>query len=577
MASVLIGRWPLGVLTSIRTDRDILMAPLGPFSGRKAAVYLRRSTKAQDASIERQREEITAYAAKHGYRIVREFVDDGISGDSTEKRTAFLLMRDLAASGEFDVILCWDQDRFGRFDSIEAGHWIYPFRQAGVKLVTVSDGEVDWTTAFGRLNFGMKQEAKHESNVDRSLHVLSGQKNAAKAGSWIGCAPYAFSIEGEKLHKRLVCDDPVKVEIVKRIFREFVDQRRSLRQIAKHLNADKKPSPNGVKHGWRYDSVRCILANPVYIGTQSFNRISRSKYHHLEGGRVVKGGRRGRNDESEHIVNENRHEALVDRETFRKAQAILERGKTGRSKYAPEDNPYLFSAKLRCGHCDSVLWGKVVSNRRYYICENCGRSTVRQDHVAVHVASHIEKLFALNCPKNPSVLRRKAKLGTLTKDDLPGMFATFKKMFVAQSQPILDPERIDRDIKALDVKIAKARGNLAFIDGRDNLQAVQQQIATMEQHRDELNVRRRTQPTVDDVNRAVLTILRKLCRLTNLEPDEIKDVIRDMDWITCHCVRRGEGRATRYALNKVAIQFEVAGMANHSNLHRLLQRQEAYR
>ena len=54
------------------------------------------------------------------------------SGDATEKRLQFQQMIRDAEAGHFKAIVAWDQDRSGRLDSIEAGHWIYPLRKAGV-------------------------------------------------------------------------------------------------------------------------------------------------------------------------------------------------------------------------------------------------------------------------------------------------------------------------------------------------------------------------------------------------------------------------------------------------------------
>ena len=91
-----------------------------------AAGYLRRSTSKQEKSLDDQRAEIERYAAAHGYRIVAWFIDDGISGDATDRRTGFLAMHKAACNGRnFDAILVWNSDRFGRFDSMEAGFWIH--------------------------------------------------------------------------------------------------------------------------------------------------------------------------------------------------------------------------------------------------------------------------------------------------------------------------------------------------------------------------------------------------------------------------------------------------------------------
>jgi DNA invertase Pin-like site-specific DNA recombinase len=57
-----------------------------------AAAYYRMSSDRQEASIPAQRTEVQAYAAKHDYKIIREYKDEAISGDATEKRVAFQSM-----------------------------------------------------------------------------------------------------------------------------------------------------------------------------------------------------------------------------------------------------------------------------------------------------------------------------------------------------------------------------------------------------------------------------------------------------------------------------------------------------
>ncbi len=141
----------------------------------KAVLYLRMSSAKQDASIDQQRDQLTSYAAQHGYTVTKEYTDSAISGDDTARRTEFLRMRDDAAKGEFSVVLCWDQDRFGRFDPIEGGYWILPFRDAGVRLETIAQGRIDWTDFAGRLLYVVQQEAKHAYLRDLSRNVARGQ------------------------------------------------------------------------------------------------------------------------------------------------------------------------------------------------------------------------------------------------------------------------------------------------------------------------------------------------------------------------------------------------------------------
>ena len=102
-----------------------------------AVAYIRMSSGKQEASPDQQRSEVMKLAAEHRCRVLREYFDEAISGDATDKRTGFQQMiSDAQDKGDFCAVLCWDMARFGRFDSIEAGRWIYPLREAGVWLIT---------------------------------------------------------------------------------------------------------------------------------------------------------------------------------------------------------------------------------------------------------------------------------------------------------------------------------------------------------------------------------------------------------------------------------------------------------
>ena len=91
---------------------------------RMAAAYLRMSTDHQDESPEQQREHVVRLAARLGLEIVRWYVDAAISGDDTPRRLGFKQMFADALAGQFGTIVCWSLDRFGRFDSIDAGEWV---------------------------------------------------------------------------------------------------------------------------------------------------------------------------------------------------------------------------------------------------------------------------------------------------------------------------------------------------------------------------------------------------------------------------------------------------------------------
>jgi site-specific DNA recombinase len=332
----------------------------------KAVLYLRMSDERQEHSIPAQREELLRYAEKHGYQVLREYLDEAISGDDTRRRVGFLRMREDAQQGEFSVVLCWDQDRFGRFDPIEGGHWILPFRDAGVRLETIAQGKIDWNDFAGRLIYLVQQEGKHAYLRDLSRNVARGQLNAANngRGGTGGRAP-----SGYKQRNGEILVDPEWAALVRRIFKEYLKAGASLRSVANLLNSEGVLTAKGNK--WTSTAIRDILLNRKYTGTfvRFANRVG--KYHAIQDGEIVERRKTDSPEKPEPMIREDNHEAIIDRRTFERAQAKLAKNQNRcahRNGYQ-----YIFTGLLRCGDCGGPMNGRPSHNgsgitRRRYEC-----------------------------------------------------------------------------------------------------------------------------------------------------------------------------------------------------------------
>lgn len=265
-----------------------------------AVGYIRMSTDKQEESPEQQRAEVIKLADKHGFRIIRWYQDDAISGAKTRQRKQFLKMiSDATDLADFDPILCWDQDRFGRFDSLEAGEWISPLRRAGVELICVVQGRINWEDFAGRMIYQITQEGKHRYLVDLSRNALRGMIHYAKNGNVMGMpTPYGYDrvyfdengkemcrIErGERFRKprawsaKLVLEETRgEVETLRWMFRTFASEDRSARWLAVDLNKRKVPSPSGGE--WDFSHIKNLLRHPVYIGTLQTSRLVKRNGH----------------------------------------------------------------------------------------------------------------------------------------------------------------------------------------------------------------------------------------------------------------------------------------------------------
>jgi site-specific DNA recombinase len=385
----------------------------------KAVLYLRMSTDKQEASIPQQREALVAFAAKQGHEIVGEYLDEGVSGDATHKRKGFQAMiRDAAGAG-FERILCWDQSRFGRFDSIEAGSWITPLRDAGVSLETMDGGAVDWTDFAGRITFAVATEGKNAFLRDLSRSSLRGM--AAKIrdgrGMYGGSTPYGYRRDTAIIDRRTITalvPDETTSPVVRRMFENYTAAGGSLYSVVEMLNGEGIPSPYG-RPKWRRSSVRRVLTNPIYAGDIAWGRTMSGKYHVRIGEEIVArrpGQRPARNVP---IVRRDAVPALVDRDLFDRAQELLDKRKKATRRPATV-RP--LSGLVTCGCCGSPMH----VDGPHYRCSRgvdfghgsrCTASAVRADIALDALASGLQKNLLA-----PARLRAvKARLTRLVEDE----------------------------------------------------------------------------------------------------------------------------------------------------------------
>jgi len=350
-----------------------------------AVGYLRRSSDKQEQSLPDQRREITKYAKANGYQLLRWYQDDAISGDDTLRRHGFLDMHAAACgSRDFEAILVWDIDRFGRFHSMEAGYWVHPLMKAGVRLVSVTEGPVNWDDFTGRVVYSLKQEGKYQYLIDLSRNSTRGHITTAQQGYLCGqAAPYGYDRmlvdesgtpqqrvrNGEKVAKPkswkvtlVPADDPERVRTLQWLFEAYAQQDMGLRSLADALNQQGVAAPRGGL--WQAGTIREILRNETYLGTLTYAKRRMGKYH-----RVVAGDVRARDDfaqakvklnaEAEQIRIPNAHPALIEQETWEKVQEKLVARKGRTTPWRQENGDlYLLSGLIHCGHCQKKMYGK---------------------------------------------------------------------------------------------------------------------------------------------------------------------------------------------------------------------------
>lgn len=259
----------------------------------RAAQYLRMSSENQRYSTENQRNAIAEYAQQHGYEVVATYIDAGKSGLSLKGREALrqLLSDALGSKGLFDAILVLDVSRWGRFQNPDqAAHYEFLCRQAGIRVVYCAEPFGEDVAPVTTIVKHLKRVMAGEYSRELSGKLARAKRQQAELGFRQGSRVlYGFRrvlVDAARNPKQLLKDGerkalsndkvvvvpgpPEELEVIRRIFRMYVQDGLSITRIARCLAED------GVKgYGDNVLTpaiVRRILSNELCIGRMTYNR-----------------------------------------------------------------------------------------------------------------------------------------------------------------------------------------------------------------------------------------------------------------------------------------------------------------
>lgn len=147
---------------------------------KQVALYLRVSTDEQ--TLANQRRELTAAAERHGWQVVAEFSDAGISGSKgRDQRRGFDRLMQGIARREFDMVAAWSVDRLSRSLSHLVA-FLGEIHGKGIDLYLHTQG-LDTSTPTGKAMFqllGVFAELERSIITERINAGIAGAKAAGK-------------------------------------------------------------------------------------------------------------------------------------------------------------------------------------------------------------------------------------------------------------------------------------------------------------------------------------------------------------------------------------------------------------
>jgi DNA invertase Pin-like site-specific DNA recombinase len=261
----------------------------------RAAQYVRMSTEHQQYSTENQADVIRDYATKRGMQIVRTFVDSGKSGLRLDGRDAIKELIEVVQSGraDFSAILVYDVSRWGRFqDADESAYYEHICKRAGISVVYCAEQFENDGSPVSAIVKSVKRTMAGEYSRELSAKVFKGQCKLIELGFRQGGTagyglrrmlvdhtgqPKGALARGE--HKGIQTDRVILVpgpdeerSVVARIYRAFIEERRTEAQIADLLNVAGVGGEGG--RPWTRATVHEVLTNEKYVGHNVYNRVS---------------------------------------------------------------------------------------------------------------------------------------------------------------------------------------------------------------------------------------------------------------------------------------------------------------
>jgi len=328
-------------------------------------IYLRKSRadnsqESEEETLSRHEKILTDFAKIQKLKIDKIYREVA-SGESIALRPIVQQLLTDIEHGIYSGVLVLELERLGRGNNIDQGIISETFKHSNTKIITpmkTYDLSNDFDDEMSE--FGMFMSRREYKTINRRLQ--RGRKLSVEEGKFLGSVP-PYGYERMKLKKgNTLNPNPDEAEIVKLIFELFTTNNMGTSLVANHLN-DLKIKPRNEIY-WNGQTIRSILTNEVYIGKIRYDY--RKTVKKMVNNQLTKS--RPRN--LEYTLVDGLHQALIDVDTFSRAQEIFKLNSQPRLiNERALQNP--LANVMKCGKCKKTLIRRPhPKNEPMLICTN---------------------------------------------------------------------------------------------------------------------------------------------------------------------------------------------------------------
>ena len=314
----------------------------------RVAAYCRVSTDSeeQETSYEAQVTHYTEYIQKNPeWELAGIFADDGISGTNTKKRNEFNRMIDECMAGNIDMVISKSISRFAR-NTLDCLQYIRQLKEKNIPVYFEKEA-INTMDSKGEVLITIMASLAQQESQSMSQNIKLGLQYRYQQGKvQINHNRFLGYTKDDNGHLII---DPEQAEIVKRIYREYLEGS-SMNKIADGLMADGILTGAG-KTKWHTSTINKILRNEKYIGDALLQKTYTTDF--LNKTRVKNNGL-----VPQYYV-EGDHEAIIPKDIYLQVQEELVRRRVGKTSANGKKRNYsynhCFSQIVICGECGEMF------------------------------------------------------------------------------------------------------------------------------------------------------------------------------------------------------------------------------
>lgn len=316
------------------------------FQKRNVAIYARVSTEheAQLSALENQMDWYKPIlSARPDWILTKQYVDEGITGTSAEKRPRFMEMIRDAKAQKFDMIITREVSRFAR-NTVDTLQYTRLLRDYGVEVFFINDN-IKTFDGDGELRLTIMATLAQDESRKTSIRVKAGQQTSMNNGIYYGNG----NILGyDRIDKNTFVINPEQAKTVRMIYDLYLSGM-GVTKIQYELEKAGRLTATG-KEKWFASYISHMLRNSFYCGIITYHKEYTPDY--------LKQKKIKNNGALEYTQVRGTHTSIVTEEEFQRVQEILAQRtmKSGKGKQTRQ-----------IGHKPhTTVWGRLM------ICQ-CGK------------------------------------------------------------------------------------------------------------------------------------------------------------------------------------------------------------